>query len=93
MVYMKATIEFDDVLYRRLKSEAALRGRSMKDLVAEGVRQMLAQSLLAPLDVPPAAAPPAWLGVLNKYATNSAGPHDLSAIRRSIVRARSKRSP
>jgi len=38
---MKATIEFDDDLYRQLKATAALRGRKVKELVAEGVRMVL----------------------------------------------------
>jgi hypothetical protein len=38
---MKATIEFEERLYRRLKAEAALRGRTVKELVAEGVRRVL----------------------------------------------------
>lgn len=40
-VYMKATIEFDDDLYRQLKAAAALRGSKVKELVAEGVRMVL----------------------------------------------------
>jgi hypothetical protein len=38
---MKTTIEFSDALYRRAKSEAALRGRKVKDLVEEGLRLVL----------------------------------------------------
>lgn len=38
---MKATIEFDDELYRQLKATAALRGSKVKELVAEGVRMVL----------------------------------------------------
>jgi hypothetical protein len=38
---VKATIEFDDDLYRQLKAAAALRGAKIKDLVAEGVRLVL----------------------------------------------------
>jgi len=38
---MKATIEFDDELYRQLKAAAALRGAKIKELVAEGVRLVL----------------------------------------------------
>jgi len=38
---MKATIEFDDDLYRQLKATAALRGSKVKELVAEGVRMVL----------------------------------------------------
>lgn len=38
---MKTTIEMPDELYRRAKSEAALRGRKLKDLVEEGLRLVL----------------------------------------------------
>jgi hypothetical protein len=38
---MKTTIEVPDDLYRRAKAEAALRGRKLKDLVAEGLRRVL----------------------------------------------------
>ena len=38
---MKATIDFDERLYRRLKVEAARRGRTIRDLVDEGVRRVL----------------------------------------------------
>lgn len=39
---MKATVEIDEDLYRRLKAEAALRGRKIKELVTDGVRMVLA---------------------------------------------------
>ncbi len=38
---MKTTVEVTDDLYRRAKSEAALRGRKLKDLVEEGLRLVL----------------------------------------------------
>jgi hypothetical protein len=38
---MKATIEFDDELYRQLKATAALRGSKVQELLAEGVRMVL----------------------------------------------------
>jgi len=38
---MKTTIDVSDYLYRRAKSEAALRGRKLKDLVEEGLRMVL----------------------------------------------------
>ena len=38
---MKTTIEVSDDLYRRAKAEAALRGRKLNDLVAEGLRLVL----------------------------------------------------
>lgn len=41
---MKATIEIEDDLYRRAKVEAALRGRKIKELVAEGLQRILNDS-------------------------------------------------
>jgi len=38
---MKATIEFDDDLYRQLKATAALRGKKVRELVNEGVKMVL----------------------------------------------------
>jgi hypothetical protein len=85
---MKATIEFDDRLYRRLKIEAARRGRTIRDLVQEGVRAIL--------DEPPQPAPgaenaePEWFGSLSAYASNAGEAHDMAAIRRSIAEGRQR---
>ena len=38
---MKTTVELSDELFRRVKAEAALRGRKLKDLVEEGLRLVL----------------------------------------------------
>lgn len=38
---MKTAIEIPDELYRRAKSEAALRGRKLRNLVEEGLRLVL----------------------------------------------------
>lgn len=38
---MRATVDIPDSLYRRLKSAAALRGCSVKDLVLRGVKAEL----------------------------------------------------
>jgi hypothetical protein len=35
---VKTTVELPDDLARRIKAEAALRGRKLKDLIADGVR-------------------------------------------------------
>lgn len=54
---MRTTIDLPDELFRRAKSEAALRGRKFKDLVEEGLRLVLA----APPgggDEPPPKKPP-----------------------------------
>ena len=45
---MKTTVEVSDDLYRRAKSEAALRGRKLKDLVEEGLRLVLETSRVKP---------------------------------------------
>ncbi len=82
---MKATIDFDDRLYRRLKVEAARRGRTIKDLVDEGVRLVLSAPA-APSPSEPTAEDP-WFGILKAYA-DSAGAHDLDSIRGSIARGR-----
>lgn len=38
---MKTTVELPDDLARRIKAEAALRGRKLKDLIADGLRLVL----------------------------------------------------
>ena len=89
---MKATIEFDDQLYRRLKVEAARRGRTVRELVADGVRHVL--------DTPENVRPdgndaadalgwsPAWFGALERHA-RATNDHSMSAVRASIARGRS----
>jgi hypothetical protein len=38
---MRTTVDLPDELLRRAKSEAALRGRKLKDLIEEGLRAVL----------------------------------------------------
>lgn len=38
---MKTTLEIDDALYREAKAMAALTGRKIKDLVAEGLERVV----------------------------------------------------
>jgi len=38
---MRTTVDIPDELFRRAKSEAALQGRKLKDLVEEGLRLVL----------------------------------------------------
>ena len=87
---MKATIDLDESLYRRLKVEAARRGRTVRELVAEGIR--------AVIDAPPVADSasdgthaPGWFDSLSSYA-GRAEQHDLEAMRASIARGRKKKS-
>lgn len=91
---MKATIELDDALFRRLKVEAALRGQPLKALVAEGVKHVLenadgggSSKKPAARSTPP-AADAAWFGSLGRYAANAQGDHSLTAMRRSIETGR-----
>lgn len=82
---MKATIDFDPTLYRRLKAEAALRGRTVRELVAEGVQMVLATPMTRasePVD------DRAYFGVLKSYADAAHGVHDMASIRESIARER-----
>ena len=48
---MKTTVEVSDALYRRAKSEAALRGRKLKDLIEEGLRLLFAEQHMAAVHV------------------------------------------
>jgi hypothetical protein len=41
MQAMRTTVDIPDELFRRAKSEAALRGRKLRDLVEEGLRLVL----------------------------------------------------
>ena len=41
---MRTTVDIPDELLRRAKSEAALRGRKLKDLVAEGLHLVLEEA-------------------------------------------------
>ncbi len=90
---MKATIDFDEQLYRRLKIEAARRGRTVRELVAEGVRYVL--------DAPDLGArgsgrapdieewKPAWFGSLARYGAE-VDDHSMAAVRSSIARGRKR---
>ncbi len=87
---MKATIDFDDALYRRLKVEAARRGRSIRDLVADGVRHVLSNPGTSD-DTPPPPITASAFGSLRAYAKNAGGDHDMASIRRSIAKGRTGR--
>jgi hypothetical protein len=43
---MRTTVDIPDELFRRAKSEAALRGRKLKDLVEEGLRLVIEKEKL-----------------------------------------------
>jgi len=92
---MKATIDFDPVLYRRLKIEAARRGRTVRDLVAEGVRAVLDSPVASDAHL---ARPsdtgwqPDWLGSLGQYGRGVTD-HSMAAVRENIARERRAEKP
>lgn len=87
---MKATIDFEETLYRRLKIEAARRGETVRELVQEGVRYILDVPATSAQDRPKPDR--AWFASLREYAANADGAHDLPAIRRTIARGRPRRA-
>ncbi|MHB1862239.1 MAG: hypothetical protein ACYCVL_04640 [Gemmatimonadaceae bacterium] len=87
---MKATIDFDDALYRRLKVAAAQRGRTVRELVAEGVRYVLNTPLEPAATTAAASDRPAWFGSLHKYAKHAKGDHSMTTVRKSIARGRAR---
>ena len=68
---MKTTLELPDLLFRKAKSTAAARGQSLKDLVAEALRDKL-----APGSAPSGAIGPEWMQGFGK----------LKRLRRETVR-------
>jgi len=48
---MRTTVDIPDELFRRAKSEAALRGRKLKDLVEEGLRLVLEKEKPVPAEL------------------------------------------
>lgn len=87
---MKATIDFEDALYRRLKIEAARRGRTVRDLVAEGVRNVLDAPTTPAGPIPgetDAEWRPEWFGSLSRQG-RAAEDHSMTSVRESVVRGR-----
>ena len=88
---MKATIDFEPALYRRLKIEAARRGRTVRDLVAEGVRAILDMPATATKGPAPehlvATWRPAWFGSLGRPG-RAGTDHSMIAVRESVARGR-----
>jgi hypothetical protein len=54
---MRTTVDIPDELFRRAKSEAALRGRKLKDLVEEGLCLVLEKEPARPAKKKPRAKP------------------------------------
>ena len=79
---MRTTVDIPDELFRRAKSEAALRGRKLKDLVEEGLRLVLEKEK-RPAETEPKPRRPARPGSLHEALQDMCGifdegPPDLS---------------
>ena len=94
---MKTTLEIPDSLFRQAKVKAAMDGRKMKDLVAEGLAFVLADAGSAAMQPHSSAEParsahdakpatPSWYGVFAPYARRARAGSDMKSIRASIAR-------
>jgi hypothetical protein len=75
---MRTTVDIPDELFRRAKSEAALRGRKLKDLVEEGLRLVLNDEPAKTADKKPRSGSlhdlmKEWCGIIDD------GPADLAS--------------
>lgn len=85
---MKATINIDDALYRRLKMEAARRGRTVRDLVTQGITHVLETPPARAanrVQVPAEAWQPEWFASLARYG-RAVDDHAIEAVRAARVR-------
>ena len=84
---MRTTIDIPDELFRRAKSEAALRGRKLKDLVEEGLRRVLEKEQPAaeaePKPLPRKPRPGSLHDLMKGWCgVDDEGPPDLSTNRK-----------
>jgi hypothetical protein len=76
---MRTTVDIPDELFRRAKSEAALRGRKLKDLVEEGLRLVLEKPPATADEQPPAKRKPSAHDLLKDLCgIIKDGPEDLA---------------
>ena len=76
---MRTTVDIPDELFRRAKSEAALRDRKLKDLVEEGLRLVLEKSAAMTDEQPPAKRKPSAHDLLKDLCgIIKDGPEDLA---------------
>jgi len=71
---MKTTIELPDDLFRRTKATAALRGESLKDFIADALRDRLDLQASGPAEVP------GWRSVFGR-----ARPEEVEAVDAAIA--------
>jgi hypothetical protein len=69
---MRTTVELPDDLFRKVKARAALQGRALKDLVADGLTLLL-QNSIDPSPPAPPRAPTRKRGSAGAWAKRFAG--------------------
>ena len=75
---MRTTVDIPDELFRRAKSEAALRGRKLKDLVEQGLRLVIDQPSSEEKPQSPKSKPSAHDLLKDLRGIYKDGPFDLS---------------
>lgn len=87
-VYMKATIDIPDDLYRQLKAKSSLEGRPVRRVAIELFEHWIEgfyEKESTPHQPTINQKPPSWFGALRKYAANARGHHDLDSVRENIA--------
>jgi hypothetical protein len=90
MVYMKATIDIPDDLYRRVKAKSAMEGLAVREVAVSLFSTWIGETPSAATQGQETAGgtvTPAWFGSARGYA-RSVARHDMASIRRSIVTGR-----
>ena len=76
---MRTTVDIPDELFRRAKSQAALQGRKLKDLVAEGLHLVLDKPPAEKQEKPARKPKPSAHDLMKEWCgISDAGPPDLS---------------
>jgi hypothetical protein len=89
IVYMKATIDIPDDLYRQVKAKSALQGQAVREVAVQLFQSWICEAK------EPSAAPhegkiPSWFGAARRYARRISE-HDMDSVRRSIARGRARK--
>ncbi len=90
MVNMKATIDIPDELYRQVKAKSALHGKAVREVAVSLFQGWISQAGETAYQTSPfreAQSVPAWFGGARKYGQRVRN-HEMTAVRRSIVRGR-----
>ena len=90
MVYMKATIDIPDDLYRRVKAKSALEGLAVREVAVTLFSTWIGETPSGAAHSKETAggvATPTWFGSARRYA-EAVVRHDMTSIRHSIAAGR-----